>query len=372
MAKKGFLAVSTLLLLVLITFTVQAERLVVINIPAFTLYLYDEGVPIREFPVSIGTELNPSVLGETTIVNKVEDPTYYPAQGGNPIPPGPENPVGTRWLGLGFSGYGIHGTNNPGSIGSPASSGCIRMFNEDVEELADLVQVGTPVKLIYQTVIIQEDPLLHTKAITVYPDVYKQGVSSAQLEEELDRLGWSGVFRPALKSLLKAPTEEPSALAWEWPLVLNSGEGELKSTERIAAEWNGKFFLPYDLPFDPRDETAFATVKWGEEYYLPLEYYLELTGLGCSLDEERLIFHSPTAYLGDKILGTALLFQNEVYLKGPAVSPRLMPTQCGAVIFWGEIYLPARLIVERELLGELRFVWPPEANVPTSCSWLHP
>lgn len=371
MARKVFFAFSFFLVL-LASFSAQAERMVVINIPAFTLYVYDDGVPIRDYPVSIGTELNPSVLGETTIINKVENPTYYPPQGGEPIPPGTENPVGTRWLGLGFKGYGIHGTNNPASIGSPASSGCIRMLNEDVEELTDLVQIGTPVKLIYQTVLVQEDPLLHTKSITVYPDVYKQGVSAAQLEEELARLGWDGVFLPALSTLLRAPTGEPSPLAWERPLALDDREGELMLAGLVAAEWNGKFYLPYDLPFDPRDETAAATVKWGEEHYLPLEHFLEWTGLGWSLEEDRLILHVPSAYLGEEPLGKALLFQDEVYVKGPAASLRLMPAQHEAVVFWGELYLSARLFVERERLAELRLVWPTEANFVTSWSTPRP
>jgi lipoprotein-anchoring transpeptidase ErfK/SrfK len=63
------------------------------------------------------------------------------------VPPGPSNPLGTRWLGLSVKGFGIHGTNVPQSIGKNASHGCIRMRNSDVEELFELVQVGDAVEI---------------------------------------------------------------------------------------------------------------------------------------------------------------------------------------------------------------------------------
>src|SRR5579863_2226254 len=64
--------------------------------------------------------------------------------------PGPHNPVGTRWMGLSIPGYGIHGTNEPNSIGKAASHGCIRMARADLEEFFPLVRVGDPVELIGQ------------------------------------------------------------------------------------------------------------------------------------------------------------------------------------------------------------------------------
>ena len=63
------------------------------------------------------------------------------------IPPGKANPLGTRWIGLSRKGYGIHGTNNPRSIGRRASHGCIRMRNRDVEELFEMVAVGDRVEI---------------------------------------------------------------------------------------------------------------------------------------------------------------------------------------------------------------------------------
>lgn len=354
----------SLILCVLILLSPVSEatngRRIVINIPAFTLYLYERGVPIKAYPISIGSELNPSVLGTTTIINKVVNPTYYPPNGGEPIPPGPNNPVGTRWLGLGFPGYGIHGTNNPASIGSAASLGCIRMQNAHVEELTDLVEVGTTVELIYRTVVINEDPLLHTRTITVYPDVYKQGVSPSQLEEELERLGWGEIFLPALTSLLKTPTGEPHPLAWAWPLRFNG-----EDTGLIAAEFNGQYYIPLDRPFDPRSDFSVDAVKWGEEYFVPLESYLKLTGLGYSKAQGELILHSPIAYLGEEPLGNALFFENELYISAVSQSRKLIPDAMQVVWLWGEFYQPASSLIEPEGLGELSLRWP-EGSEKTS------
>ena len=74
------------------------------------------------------------------------NPTY--SHDGKVVRPGPGNPVGTRWMSLGYKGYGIHGTNHPESIGHAASHGCIRLRNHDVEELFQLVHVGDEVDLI--------------------------------------------------------------------------------------------------------------------------------------------------------------------------------------------------------------------------------
>jgi hypothetical protein len=74
------------------------------------------------------------------------NPTYH--HNGKTVLPGPGNPVGTRWMGLSIRGYGIHGTNEPKSIGKAASHGCIRMAKADLEEFYELVAVGDTVELV--------------------------------------------------------------------------------------------------------------------------------------------------------------------------------------------------------------------------------
>lgn len=108
-----------------------------------TLVLYAEGKPVKRYPVATGKN-NCTPAGTFKIVNKLVDPTWFKT--GAILPPGsPENALGTRWMGFDKSGYGIHGTIDPKSIGSQASQGCIRMLNADVEELYSLVPSGTQV-----------------------------------------------------------------------------------------------------------------------------------------------------------------------------------------------------------------------------------
>jgi hypothetical protein len=76
------------------------------------------------------------------------NPTY--SHGGRVVAPGPNNPVGTRWMGLSVRGYGIHGTNAPSSIGKAASHGCIRLGKVDLEDLYSRVEVGDTVELVGQ------------------------------------------------------------------------------------------------------------------------------------------------------------------------------------------------------------------------------
>jgi hypothetical protein len=103
---------------------------------------------IRTFPVAVGATVSPSPSGEFKIVNRIANPAYY--HPGVVIPAGTGNPIGTRWLGLNRKGYGIHGTNEPGSIGKAASHGCIRLRNRDMEQLFRMVSVG-------DTVLIRAD-----------------------------------------------------------------------------------------------------------------------------------------------------------------------------------------------------------------------
>ncbi len=108
----------------------------------------------RIFPVATGQAVYPTPSGRFQIVVKQMNPWWYPptydawAQGLSPVPPGPDNPLGTRWMGLSAPGVGIHGTDAPSSIGWNASHGCIRMQVVDSEWLYDHVRVGTTVFIV--------------------------------------------------------------------------------------------------------------------------------------------------------------------------------------------------------------------------------
>ncbi len=126
--------------------TPQAHRRVVVSVPDRKLaVLEQDGRVVKVYRVAVGADASPSPIGEYTIVNRVVDPTYY--HEGQVVPPGDDNPVGPRWIGLSRAHYAIHGTNAPRSIGKAASHGCIRMRNADVTEFFALVQVGDAVEI---------------------------------------------------------------------------------------------------------------------------------------------------------------------------------------------------------------------------------
>jgi lipoprotein-anchoring transpeptidase ErfK/SrfK len=107
----------------------------------------------KRFRVATGERVYPTPLGRFRIVVKWRNPWWYPpnsrwARGLKPVPPGPDNPLGTRWMGLSVPGVGIHGTPNGGSIGYSVSHGCIRMYIPDAEWLFNTVDVGTPVFIV--------------------------------------------------------------------------------------------------------------------------------------------------------------------------------------------------------------------------------
>ena len=120
-------------------------RRVVISLPDRKLALIKNGQLVKIYRVAVGKPATPSPTGEFKIVNRVTNPTYY--HKGQVIPAGKSNPVGTRWMGLSAKSYGIHGTNQPSSIGKAASTGCIRMSQRDLEELFTLVEVGDSVEI---------------------------------------------------------------------------------------------------------------------------------------------------------------------------------------------------------------------------------
>jgi lipoprotein-anchoring transpeptidase ErfK/SrfK len=118
---------------------------VLVSIPDRKLALFENGRVVRIYRVAVGKISTPSPVGEFKIVNRVTNPTYY--HKGQIIAAGKGNPVGTRWMGLSAKGYGIHGTNQPASIGKAVSTGCIRMGRKDLEEIFTIVDVGDTVQI---------------------------------------------------------------------------------------------------------------------------------------------------------------------------------------------------------------------------------
>ena len=124
------------------------KRVIVVSLEDKKLALVEDGQVKKVYTVAVGKPSTPSPTGTFTIARRVKDPTY--SHNGKTVLPGPGNPVGTRWMGLSIKGYGIHGTNEPKSIGKAASHGCIRMAKKDLEEMYAMVSVGDTVELVGQ------------------------------------------------------------------------------------------------------------------------------------------------------------------------------------------------------------------------------
>lgn len=105
---------------------------IIVDLSDRHLYLIDNHMIVKSYPVGIGRMVMQTPTGEYTIINKA---------------PNPGGPFGVLWMGLSRPHYGIHGTNDPSSIGKLVSHGCIRMFNRDVLELSSLVPIGTRVTI---------------------------------------------------------------------------------------------------------------------------------------------------------------------------------------------------------------------------------
>ncbi len=132
---------------------------IVINIPEMRLYYFIKGIHmVRTYPIGIGRKGWRTPVGSFTIASKRKNPTWYVPVSlqekyqMKTMPPGPDNPLGDYILKLNGGDYGIHGTNLPWAVGRLVTHGCIRLYPEDIESLFQTVNVGTPVKIVYQPV----------------------------------------------------------------------------------------------------------------------------------------------------------------------------------------------------------------------------
>jgi len=205
---------------------------IVINLPEMRLYAYVNGDEApTTFPIGVGREGLNTPVGTTKVTRKKEGPTWTPTprmRREDPelkpyYPPGPDNPLGTHALYLGWPTYAIHGTNKPFGIGRRISSGCIRMYPENITRLYEMIPVGTKVQVVDQPIkLAWIDDRLYLEAHpemeqAIQMEEYGQ-VSSPKLSEEdlkriikvagdyEDKLRWPAI-RMAIKERHGYPVE---------------------------------------------------------------------------------------------------------------------------------------------------------------------
>lgn len=207
----------------------------VLNIATKRLFYFPsagEGAaqPVQTYPIGIGRVGWETPLGATTVVSKARDPSWWVpasvrrehAEMGDPlptvVPPGPDNPLGTRVLKLDMPGYLIHGTNAPYGVGMRVSHGCVRLYPENIELLYDLVTIGEPVMIVndpYQ--IGLRDGVLYFEAHEPLEDDVVTPADRLQqlLAEQLDVSGQplNEHLKEHVRSLAAAPRGMPVSIA---------------------------------------------------------------------------------------------------------------------------------------------------------------
>ncbi|HET8645231.1 MAG TPA: L,D-transpeptidase family protein, partial [Vicinamibacteria bacterium] len=189
---------------------------IVVNVPQRMLFLFRDGRLAGHFPVGIGRRGWTTPPGRYRIAEREEDPSWEVPRSiqaemrrkgqrvVKSMPPGPDNPLGRHWLGLNRNGIGIHGTPQTSSLFGFVSHGCVRMHPEDIETLFEQVEVGTPVEIVYEPVLLARDEEGGI-VLEVHPDAYRRvkdplAVVTRQAEAlgVADLLDWTAV-RGALR-----------------------------------------------------------------------------------------------------------------------------------------------------------------------------
>jgi len=123
----------------------------VIRLSERRVYVYEQDQVVKSYPIAIGRSGWETPTGEFEVIQMLQDPVWEHPFTGELVPPGPANPLGSRWIGFWTDGtnyIGFHGTPNAETVGQAASHGCIRMYDQDVVALFEIVQVGTPVEVL--------------------------------------------------------------------------------------------------------------------------------------------------------------------------------------------------------------------------------
>ncbi len=188
---------------------------IVINIAEMRLYYFFKNIRmVRTYPIGIGDQGWFSPEGTCWVAEKRKNPTWHIPKSLQEkyqlktMPPGPDNPLGDYWMGLSFSGYGIHGTNFPWAVGRLVTHGCIRLYPEDIKVLFSMVPIKTPVELIYEPVKVgfKQGRIF----MEVHPDIY--GKISKFTEYGIKKISTLGLAAMVNDDLMRKALEEKQGI----------------------------------------------------------------------------------------------------------------------------------------------------------------
>lgn len=224
-ALKFFTAIILSAAFILGTLATPAQaagKKIYINLASRLMLFYDGDTKLAVYHLGVGKVSTPTPQGYYTIREKLINPSWIdPSDPEYEIPSGADNPLGYRWMGL-FGNYGIHGTNRPESIGGYVSNGCIRMNESDVEKLFDAVEVGTPVEINYNRVVVEKSPEGEV-VYYIYPDGYGiQNVTIADVTKWIEPFGVLAFESDnSISQKIEASDGEPTFLGKPYNVEIN-------------------------------------------------------------------------------------------------------------------------------------------------------
>ncbi|MBQ6297281.1 MAG: L,D-transpeptidase family protein [Selenomonadaceae bacterium] len=305
-ALKFFTAI--ICILTIFAAPAQAQKKILINSASRLMLFYDGDTKLAVYHLGLGKVETPTPTGYYKINSKEINPPWIdPNDPEYEVPSGPDNPLGYRWME--FSGnYGIHGTNRPESIGGYVSNGCIRMNERDVEELFDAVEVGTPVEITYNRVVVEKSPDGDV-VYYIYPDGYgMQDLTVADVTKWLEPFGVLAFESDYdISQKIEASDGEPTYIGKPFNVEIN---GQL--TQPTDAN-NTRFFakavirdgITY-MPVVPIAKILRLKLEWNKsESSLKSRYgkvvcYEKKNQLYCNADDAPILFNMEGGLQTDK------------------------------------------------------------------------
>ncbi|VBB05400.1 Hypothetical protein LUCI_0609 [Lucifera butyrica] len=295
--------------------------LLLINIPSRTMDFYIGHHLVKQYRVAVGKADTPTPLGTYSIFYKEVNPAWYPPERpGFSVPSGPDNPLGYRWMGF-WENYGIHGTNAPWAIGMAVSNGCVRMREEDVEELYASIPCGAVVKTVYDRVRLHVDRDGWV-FLSIYPDLYDyKKVTLAQVDSLVATAGlkdWVGA--EMLQHFIAEQGERQILLGQIHNIKVNQ-----MSLPSKAVTKNHITYIPVDaiaaslhipIVWDAGKQTVqwqgrcFPGISKGKSIYMTEDNAQKLFGYRKRWDENTLKIMIPTLRLQDRVVSFEVHRQN--------------------------------------------------------------
>lgn len=243
----------------------EVEKKIVINLANRSLSLYENNQKVKLYLVGVGKIETPTPIGYYKITEKEENPTWIdPKDPKNIVRAGDDNPLGQRWMQ--FDGYyGIHGTNKPQSVGHYVSNGCVRLREADAEDLYSRVDLGTPVEIMYNRVVVEKTPERDI-VYYIYPDGYnRQPLDVSMVRSWLEGYGISPfVSDDDIEKKIKAADGNPTFLGKSFGIFLDGRELQAK-----AVLLKGVYYLPaYSLA-----RAAGVTIMYDDKSGLVISNY---------------------------------------------------------------------------------------------------